>query len=49
MGEELGNRSAIIAVKSGYEETGWRMERRESRHVTTKTLTKEIRDAIKPR
>jgi len=49
LGETLSDRSAIIAVKPGYEETGWRMGNRASGHVTTKTLTKEIRDAIRPR
>lgn len=47
--ETLSNRSAIIAVKPGFEATGWRDGNRESGHITTKTLTKEIRDAIRPR
>jgi len=49
MGEELGLRSAIIAVKPGYEETGLRTGSRSSGYVTTKTITKEIRDAMRPR
>jgi hypothetical protein len=48
-GEELSPHSAVIAVKSGYEETGLRAERRRSGHITTKTVTKEIRDAMRPR
>lgn len=49
MDEELGPRSAVIAVKTGYEETGFRSESRNSGHITTKTITKEIRDAMRPR
>jgi hypothetical protein len=48
-GEKLASGSALIAVKPGYEETGFRSENRESRHVTTKTITKEVRDAMRPR
>ena len=48
-GEVLSDRSAIIAVKPGFEAIGWRDGSRGSGHVTTKTLTKEIRDAIRPR
>jgi integrase len=48
-GETLSERSAIIAVKPGFEAIGWRDGARESGHITTKTLTKEIRDAIRPR
>jgi integrase len=48
-GETLSKRSAIIAVKPGFEAVGWRDGDRESGHITTKTLTKEIRDAIRPR
>ena len=49
MGEDIGANSAIIAVKPGYEEAGWRSGTRDSGHITTKTLTKEIRDAIRPK
>ncbi|MEM3056656.1 MAG: hypothetical protein QW639_05445, partial [Candidatus Bathyarchaeia archaeon] len=49
MGEDLGPRSPVIAVNPGYEETGWRRGERPSAHVTTKTITKEIRDAMRPR
>ena len=48
-GEELESNSAIISVKPGYEETGLRTEARNSGHITTKTITKEIRDAMRPR
>ncbi len=49
MGERLDPHSAVIAVNPGYEETGWRRGSRASDHVTTKTVTKEIRDAMRPR
>jgi integrase len=48
-GEVFTLDSALISVKSGYEKTGFRSESRGSGHVTTKTLTKEIRDAMRPR
>jgi hypothetical protein len=48
-GERLGPRSAIISVNPGYEETGWRHGSRPSGHVTTKTITWEIRRAMRPR
>jgi integrase len=47
-GEVLEPRTAIIAVKRGFEETGYR-GKRDSRHVTTKSVTKEIREAMRPR
>jgi len=50
MGEELGQRSAIIAVKRGLEKTGYGEGRmRRSGHVTTKTITQDIRRAMRPR
>lgn len=50
MGEELGQRSAIISIKPGYEKTGFRKNvESPSGHIVTKTLTKEIRDAMRPR
>jgi hypothetical protein len=49
LGEKLERESPIIAVKSGYEETGLLSEKRLSRHVTTKSITKEIREAMRPR
>jgi hypothetical protein len=48
-GEELHPTSAIIAVKPGYEDIGYRGTVRRSRHITTKSVTKEIRDAMRPR
>ncbi len=48
-GETLHPRSAVIAVTPGYEEIGWRHGERETKHITTKTVTKEIRDAMRPR
>jgi hypothetical protein len=49
MGEKLNPDSAIIAYKRGYGETGYRVVQRENQHVTRKTLTKEIRDAMRPK
>ena len=49
-GEKLTENSAVIAYKLGYGETGFGVEgKRSVNHVTTKTLTKEIRDAMRPR
>jgi integrase len=48
-GESVEVDSAIISVKSGYEGIGFLSGERGSRHVTTKTVTKEIRDAMRPR
>jgi hypothetical protein len=49
-GEELEPDSAIITYTEGYVETGYRGEAgRDSMHITTKTLTKEIRDAMRPK
>jgi len=49
-GEKLTENSAVIAYKLGYSETGFGVEgKRSVNHVTTKTLTKEIRDAMRPR
>ena len=48
-GEDLKPRSAVIAYKKGYGETGFREAGREDQHITRKTLTKEIRDAMRPR
>ena len=44
------NYSAVITYKSGYSETGYRGEStRTYIHITTKTVTKEIRDALRPK
>ncbi|MHA1410000.1 MAG: site-specific integrase [Candidatus Odinarchaeia archaeon] len=49
-GEQLQPNTAVITYKSGYAETGYRGESsRESMHLTTKTVTKEIRDAMRPK
>jgi hypothetical protein len=49
-GETLNSGSPVISFKSGYGQTGYDDEsHRSNRHVTTKTLTKEIRDAMRPR
>ncbi len=47
--EKLTKYSAIIAYKTGYGGTGFVSSERSSNHVTTKTLTKEIRDSMRPR
>lgn len=47
-GEELDLNSTVIAVKSGYEKTGFPGQRN-TNHLTTKTVTKEIRDAMRPK
>ena len=49
-GEKLHTDSAVITYKSGYGETGYRGESiRTHMHISTKTITKEIRDAMRPR
>jgi hypothetical protein len=49
-GENLSPESPVIAYKTGYGETGYRdASKRTKNHVTTKTLTKEIRDAMRPK
>jgi integrase len=49
-GEKIEPNTAVITYKSGYAETGYRGESsRESMHLTTKTITKEIRDAMRPK
>jgi integrase len=48
-GEELKSDSAIISIKIGHENTGFRKNLGNfSTHITTKTITKEIRDAMRP-
>lgn len=50
LGEELGPRSAVIAVKAGHEATGFRDHGDlDSGHVATRTVTNEIRRAMRPR
>jgi hypothetical protein len=48
-GEKLTPGSAVIAYRKGYGDTGFRDGEREDRHITRKTLTKEIRDAMRPK
>ena len=49
-GEELHHNSAIITVKRGYEQSGFRKNRGNSfGHLITKSVTKEIRKAMRPR
>jgi len=49
-GERLAKDSPIITFKAGYGATGYADdEKRSISHITTKTLTKEIRDAMRPR
>jgi hypothetical protein len=48
-GETLGPKSPIIVFKKGYGETGYRETSRTNLHVTRKTLTKEIRTAMRPK
>jgi len=50
MGEELNRDSAIISIKPGHESTGFRKHvENPSGHIVTKTITKEIREAMRPR
>ncbi len=48
-GEKLTPDSPVITYKSGYKEAGYQEGSRGSGHITTKTLTKEIRDAMRPK
>jgi hypothetical protein len=49
-GEMLDSESPVIAYKTGYGKTGFQDESiRFKNHVTSKTLTKEIRDAMRPK
>lgn len=48
-GEDLKPGSAVIAYKKGYGDTGFRETDRYNQHITRKTLTKEIRDAMRPK
>jgi len=48
--EELSPDSPIIAFKTGYGKTGYQDDStRTNNHITTKTITKEIRDAMRPK
>ena len=48
-GEDLKPGSVVIAYKKGYGDTGFREAGRDNQHITRKTLTKEIRDAMRPK
>ena len=48
-GEELTPNSPIIAVKPGFERMGKSPRNRGSRFITTKNITREIREAMRPR
>ena len=48
-GEDLKPGSAVIAYKKGYGDTGFRETDRYNQHITRKTLTKEIRDVMRPK
>jgi len=47
-GEVFTPESAVITYKAGYIQTGYDQDR-DSPHITTKTLTKEIREAFRPK
>jgi len=49
LGEKLDNESPIIAVTPGYEEMGKSPGNRGSKFIGTKNITREIREAIRPR
>jgi len=49
MGEELTVQSPIIAVTPGFEAMGKSPRNRGSKFITTKNVTREIREAIRPR
>ncbi len=53
-GENLDRQSAIISVKRGFESAKFRKDAivlngKRGRHISTKTVTQEIRNAIRPR
>jgi len=48
-GEELTPDSPAIAVATGYERMGKSQRNRESKFITTRNVTREIREAIRPR
>jgi len=49
MGEELTPQSPIIAVTPGFEKMGKSPRNRGSKFITTKNVTREIREAMRPR
>jgi len=48
-GETLEPRSPIIAVNRGWEKAGYRANTSDNAHITRKSVTKEIREAMRPR
>ena len=48
-GETLEPRSPIIAVYRGWERAGYRINTSDNAHITRKSVTKEIREAMRPR
>lgn len=49
LGEQLSCESPVIAVAPGYEEMGKSPTNRGSKFITTKNVTREIRESIRPR
>lgn len=48
-GETLEPRSPVIAVYQGWERAGYRINTLDNAHITRKSVTKEIREAMRPR
>jgi hypothetical protein len=48
-GETLEPRSPVIAVYRGWETAGYRINTSDNAHITRKSVTKEIRGAMRPR
>jgi len=48
-GETLEPRSPVIAVNRGWETAGFRVNASDNAHITRKSVTKEIREALRPR
>jgi hypothetical protein len=48
-GEELTPDSAVVAVATGYERIGKTQRNKGSRFITTRNVTRKIREAIRPR
>lgn len=48
-GETLEPRSPVIAVQRGWETAGYRSNASDNAHITRKSVTKEIKEAMRPR
>ena len=48
-GETLKPRSPVIAVYRGWETAGYRINTSDNAHITRKSVTKEIKEAMRPR